>query len=200
MPLFQGVEEAGRLRPGGLHGRGESGLLVAVRADLEGLCLEGPEAGAVHSDGLGGHGVVGDLHFGPDQRRLRLVLPALEADAPAFVNLALLVVEERLGDDAGVEEHERPAVAVELLHGGDPLLRDRHAQALIILPDAAVGLLVVVFLDEDPPIAVQLIQRADLLCLRLGQEGVADLVEFLNALSEYSDNAFYPHLFIIRTF
>ena len=154
----------------------------------------------MHCDGFGSHGIIGDLDREPDQRRLCLVLPSLETDAAALVDLALLVVQEGFGNDTGVKVYQGPAVAVPFLQRSYAFLRYRDLQAFVVLPDPVVGFFVVVLFKEDLPVPVQFFQREEFLCFCFRSKSIDYLVELLDLLSEHSDKRSYPQFFVIRTF
>jgi len=90
------------------------------------------------------------------------------------------MMEECLCNDTCIQKYKRPAVAVEFLHRGDSFFRNSHVQAPVVFTDSIVRLLMVILLEVDLPVAVQLFQRTNLLGLCLGQERVADLMEFFD--------------------
>ena len=162
MLFFQCIQEPGCFWLQCLHGCGECRLLVTVSTDHQWLCLKGLDAGIVHGQHVRRGRVIGDLYGGSDQRCLRLITFPTETDAGTFVYLPLFMVQECLPYDLRVQVSQRAAVPVELLQRGDPLGRDVHAPVLIVLADPAVGLFVVILLQEDLPVPVQLLQCFDL--------------------------------------
>ena len=110
------------------------------------------------------------------------------------------MTHERFAYDFCIQIFKRTVVAIPFLLGRDPFIGYRYLQALIVLPNAGMRLLAIVFLKVDLPVAVQIFQGADLLCSCFCQEAVYYLMELFDFLSEYSDKKSYPQFYIIRTF
>ena len=64
------------------------------------------------------------------------------------------MVQECLSNNTGIQIFQRTGIAVELLPGRDTLCRDIDPLAFVVFPDALMGLVVIIILDEQcPPVA-----------------------------------------------
>ena len=64
------------------------------------------------------------------------------------------MVQECLPNDTGIQIFQRTGIAVELLPGSDTLCRNIDPLAFVVFPDALMGLVVVIVLNEQcPPVA-----------------------------------------------
>ena len=97
------------------------------------------------------HRIPGDLNGRTDQRCTDFVFAAFEADTGPLVHFACIMMQECLSYDPGVQVFQRTGITVELLPGCYALGRYVDPVTLIVLPDALMGLVVVVVLDKELP-------------------------------------------------
>lgn len=141
-------------KPGGFwlyrqHGFRQCRCLATERIDFQGFCFEGFHPGIAYGDRFRTGRVIGNADPASDQRRLCLVLAALETDTGAFVNTAILMLEERFRNHGGIKEYERPAVPVPFLEGRNPFCWNGAAKAFIVFSNAIVGIFVVMAFKLD---------------------------------------------------
>ena len=64
------------------------------------------------------------------------------------------MVQECLSNNTGIQIFQRTGIAVELLPGRDTLCRDIGSLAFVVFPNALMGFVVVIILDEQcPPVS-----------------------------------------------
>ena len=152
--LLQALQEAGTFHLFRKHALRQLRFGIREFPDRKRLCEERLCAGIAYGDRLRSHWIPGDLHGGADQCGTDFVLPAFEADTGAFVYLTGIMVQECLPYDTGIQIFQRTGIAVELLPGRDALCRNIDPLAFVVFPDALMGLVVVIILDEQrPPVA-----------------------------------------------
>ena len=82
------------------------------------------------------------------------------------------MVQKSLSNDSGIQESQRNRIPVKLLPGRDSLCRNIHALALVVLRNAFMSLVVVIFLNEQFLVPVRFLQRFDHLRLAFRDIGV----------------------------
>ncbi len=117
---------------------------------------------------LGVGRIVDDIHLAANKGKTDLVLLAIEADAAGFIDLALLAVQEGVGDNIGVQKPDRPAVAVVGSHWAQVVLQ------------GGVGPVLVALLQPDPEQLVEPVQILRLFQGGLGQELIYHLMVLLD--------------------
>ena len=165
-------QEPGRFRLDRQHAGGKHRLLSTVFADLQRLGGKRRNPRIRYGQCIDSHGIVGNLHLSANEGEIGFILPATETNTAGLVNNPGLVVQEGFSNDTRIQISEGYGIAVKFLAGRNAFLRNIHALALVILCNAFVGFVVVVFLDKQLPVFVSILQGFNLLSLAFRDIGV----------------------------